>query len=130
MTAAAEARVSHHPADEVAKTIVLHDGAEYLIAAIPASERLDLHKLRELLGTSRALRLANEEADRARLPDPRGRGDPPFGPMVPAAEVIDSALLRHERIVCAGGDHRHSLLLDPHDVVRITAARTAEICED
>jgi hypothetical protein len=60
MSAAAEARVAHVPPDHVAKTVVLHDGSAYVIAAIPASERLDLHKLRELLGATRQLRLANE----------------------------------------------------------------------
>src|SRR3979411_2795384 len=56
MSAAAEARVAHRPPDEVAKTVVLHDGVAYVIAAIPASRRLDLHKLRELLGATRQLR--------------------------------------------------------------------------
>src|ERR1019366_10607319 len=55
MSAAAEARVAHLPADQVAKTIVLHDGKAYVIAAIPASARLDLAKLRELLGATRQL---------------------------------------------------------------------------
>jgi Ala-tRNA(Pro) deacylase len=61
MSAAAEARVAHLPPDQVAKTVVLHDGSAYVIAAIPASERLDLHKLRELLGATRQLRLASED---------------------------------------------------------------------
>jgi prolyl-tRNA editing enzyme YbaK/EbsC (Cys-tRNA(Pro) deacylase) len=49
--------------------------------------------------------------------------------MVPAAEVIDSALVAQERILCPAGDHRHSVLVDPRDIVRITAAGTADICE-
>jgi len=60
MSAAAEARVAHVPPDQVAKTVVLHDGIVYVIAAIPADERLDLGKLRDLLGSTRALRLASE----------------------------------------------------------------------
>ena len=60
ISAAAEARVAHTPPDQVAKTIVLHDRSAYVIAAIPASYRLDLHKLRELLGATRQLRLAGE----------------------------------------------------------------------
>lgn len=50
--------------------------------------------------------------------------------MGPRTEVIDSALLEKERILCPAGDHRHSVLIDPREVVRIAAARTADICED
>jgi prolyl-tRNA editing enzyme YbaK/EbsC (Cys-tRNA(Pro) deacylase) len=49
--------------------------------------------------------------------------------MVPAAEVIDRALLDRPRVICSAGDHRHSVLLDPNDVVRVTAARVADICQ-
>jgi len=130
MSAAAEARTTYHPPDQVAKTIVLHDGSSYVIAAIPASERLDLHKLRELLGATRALRLADEAEIAREFPTAEVGALPPFGPMVPAAEVIDRQLLEPRRILCAAGDHRHSVLVDPRDVVRITAATTADICQD
>jgi hypothetical protein len=46
MSAAAEARVAHLPPDQVAKTVLLHDGSAYVLAAIPASARLDLNNLR------------------------------------------------------------------------------------
>ena len=51
---------------------------------------------------------------------------PPLGPMVAAAEVLDRALLEPERIP---GDNRHSVFVDPRDVVRITA-QLADICQD
>jgi Ala-tRNA(Pro) deacylase len=130
MSAAAEARVAHVPPDQVAKTVVLHDGRAYVIAAIPASERLDLHKLRELLGATRELRLANEDEIARDFPSLEVGAVPPFGPMVPAAEVIDRALLEQQQILCSAGDHGHSVLVDPRAVVRITAAKTADICQD
>ncbi len=131
MSAAAEARTTHHPPDQVAKTIVLHDGNVYVIAAIPATERLDLHKLRQLLGRSRrGLRMATETEMARDFPALEVGATPPFGPMVPAAEVIDVRLMDYSRILCSAGDHQHSVLIDPLDVVRITAARTADICQD
>lgn len=128
-SAGAEAAATSVPSERVCKTIVLHDGAAYVIAAIPASERLDVRRLRDLLGASRSLRLADEDEIRRDFPSVEVGAVPPFGPMVPAAEVIDAALLAHDEVLCAAGDHRHSVLLDPRDVVRITAARTADICE-
>lgn len=130
ISAAAEARAAELPPDQVAKTIVLHDGEAYLIAAVPASGRLELHKLRELLGAHRHLRLATEAEIANDFPTLEVGAVPPFGPMVPAAEVIDRTLLGPERILCPAGDHRHSVLVDPREVVRITAATVADICED
>jgi Ala-tRNA(Pro) deacylase len=130
MRAAAEASATGQPPDHVAKTIVLHDSKAYVIAAIPASARLDLHKLRSLLGASRQLQLASEDQIARDFPSLEVGAAPPFGPMVPTAEVIDPSLLTHVRILCPAGDHRHSVLLDPREVVRITAAQTADICQD
>jgi prolyl-tRNA editing enzyme YbaK/EbsC (Cys-tRNA(Pro) deacylase) len=130
MSASAEARVADQPPEGVAKTIVLHDGTAYVIAAISAADRLDLHKLRELLGASRQLRLASENEIERDFPSLEVGAMPPFGPMVAGAEVIDKALAARQQILCAAGDHRHSVLVDPSDVVRITAAKVAEICED
>jgi Cys-tRNA(Pro)/Cys-tRNA(Cys) deacylase len=130
MSAAAEARVTHFRPGEVAKTIVLYDGRGYVIVAIPSSERLDLRKLRTVLGASRQLQLAGEHEIARAFPMFDVGAVPPFGPIVPAAEVLDAALLRNERILCPAGDHRHSVLVDPRDVVRVTGARTADICQD
>ena len=130
MSAAAEARTMHQSPDQVAKTIILHDGSAYVIAAIPASERLDMRKLREVVGATRRLRLADEEEIAREFPTLEVGAVPPFGPMVPAAEVIDRALVDQPRILCPAGDHRHSVRVDPRDVIRITGASTAHICQD
>lgn len=130
LSAVAEGRAANFSPDQVAKTIVLHDGAAYVIAAIPASDRLDLHKLRDLLGATRHLRMASEEEIEHDFPSFETGAVPPFGPIMPAAEVIDSALMPQRRILCPAGDHRHSVLVDPHEIVRITSATVADICQD
>ncbi len=129
-TAGAEARAAGVEPDHAAKTVVLREGKEYRLAVIPASERLDLHKLRELLGVGSELRLASEQEMQADLADFEVGAVPPLGPMVPAAEVVDRRLLEHRRILCTGGDHRHSVLMDPRDLVRLSDAKAADICED
>ena len=130
MSAGVEAHLAHRSPETVSKTIVLHDGSIYVIAAIPATDRLDLGKLRRLLGATRQLRLASEAEIARDFPSLEVGAVPPFGPMVPAAEVIDSALVGQPQILCPAGDHRHSVLVDPREVVRITAAKVADICED
>ncbi len=130
MSAVAEGSASNLSPDQVAKTVVLHDGAAYVIAAIPASDRLDLHKLRDLLGATRHLRLASEEEIEHDFPSFETGAIPPFGPIMPAAEVIDSALMPQRQILCPAGDHQHSVLVDPHEIARITSATVADICQD
>lgn len=128
-SAVAEAHVAAVPANHVAKTVMLHDGGVYVVAAVSADTRLDLHKLRELLGATGTLRLATEQEIGRDFPTLEVGAVPPFGPSVPAAEVIDSALVAQERILCPAGDHHHSVLIDPREVVRITDAWTADISE-
>ena len=112
MSAVAEARAAERPPGQVAKTVVLHDGSSYLIAAIPAAERLDLHKLRELLGATGQLRLASEDEIAREFPTLEVGAVPAFGPVSPAVEVIDRNLLGQQRILCPAGDHRHSVTAD------------------
>src|SRR5215210_816494 len=68
-SARGEARAMNYPAEQVAKTLVLRDGAgAYRLAVVPGSHRLDLDKVRALFDGSSALRLATEDEMRADLP--------------------------------------------------------------
>src|SRR5215208_7183359 len=104
-SAAQEAKAAGVPPDHAAKTMVLRAGEEYRLAVIPASHRLDLHKARD------ALEAGFASFDVGAVP--------PLGPVLPAPEALDERLLEHDRILCSGGDHRHSVLLDPRDLARL-----------
>ena len=127
-TAAAEARAAGMPPADVAKTVVLRDQEGVRLAVIPASHRLDLHKVKRELG-SKGLRLVTEQEMAAEFADFEVGAVPPFGPMFHALELVDERLLDHDRILCGGGDHEHGVLVDPHDVVRAGQARVADICD-
>ena len=99
------------------------------MAVIPATHRLDLARVRELLGCSSHLRLATEAELEADFPMFDVGAMPPLGPMMPMPEIFDVHLLYHDRIVCAGGDHKHSLRMDPRDLLRVCEPRVASICE-
>jgi Ala-tRNA(Pro) deacylase len=129
-TAVAEARATDALPAETAKTVVLHAGERHLLAVVPASERVDLGKLRSFLGAGKELRLASEAEIAQDFPRFEVGAVPPLGPVAPAAEVVDRRLLEADTIVCAGGDHRHAVALDPRDLVRTTAAKVADISED
>ncbi|HWM11463.1 MAG TPA: YbaK/EbsC family protein [Solirubrobacteraceae bacterium] len=128
-SAAAEARASGAELREAAKTLALHDHDGYRMAVIPATHRLDVHRARELLGASSHLRLATEAELERDFPMFDVGAMPPLGPMMPMPEIIDVHLLYHDHVLCAGGDHRHSLRLDPRDLLRVCEPRVAAICE-
>ena len=129
-TALADARTTGTNPSEEAKTMLLRADGGYRVAVIPASERLDLRKVRDLLGEQRPLRLATEAEMRDDFPQFEVGAVPPIGPALPALEVLDRRLLDCDRIVCAGGDHRHSLKLDPRDVLVLANPHVADVCED
>lgn len=118
-----------HP-DQVAKTMVLRDGDDYRIVAIPASRRLDLAKARDALHASSHLRLATEDEMEVDLRRFDVGAAPPIGPLLSAPEVLDRHLLGRERILCAAGDHRHSVLIEPDQLVRVADAQVADLCDE
>jgi Ala-tRNA(Pro) deacylase len=129
-TAAAEARAAGVGPDDAAKDVVLRAGDAYVLAVIPASERLDFQKARRLLDGEQRPRLATEDEIAVDFPEFELGALPPFGPIHDIPEIVDRRLLDHDRVLCAGGDHRHSLRIDPNEIVRLANARVADLCQE
>lgn len=129
-TAAAEARASGIEPEEAAKEVMLRRGEEYVLAVIPASERLDPKKAAELLSEGDEPRLATEEEMGEDFAQFELGALPPFGPVLEVEQIVDLRLLDHERVLCSGGDHRHSVKLDPKEMVRLAGAQVGDLVED
>jgi prolyl-tRNA editing enzyme YbaK/EbsC (Cys-tRNA(Pro) deacylase) len=115
----ADAQEAHLPAEQTAKTVLLHTPGGYRFALIPACDRLDLHKA--AADTSCARRPRRKW--RPTFPPARS-ARPADGPDTPA-ELIDVQPLAYGHVLCAAGDHKHSLLLDPADIARVSGAERA-----
>jgi Ala-tRNA(Pro) deacylase len=127
-SAAAEARATEADPEATAKIVALRDRDAYRLAVVPASERLDVRRLREVLGATHHLRLASERELERDFPAFEVGAMPPFV-TAQLPEVVDLRLLRHDRIVCAAGEHRRSVRMDVLDLLRIMEPRVADICE-
>lgn len=113
---------------EVAKTIVVAGPNGFVRTILPAGERLDLHRLAQVLGTGRELRLASEEELADAYPMFELGAIPPFaGPC--DRTVVDRRLAGRDWIVIDAGSHERSVRLRTRDVVRLAAAQIADICE-
>lgn len=129
-TAAAEARASGIGPEDAAKDVLLRRDGEYLLAVIPASERLDLKKASSLLAEEGKLRLATEEEIAADFLQFEVGALPPFGPLLEVEQIVDRRLLDHDRVLCSGGDHRHSVKVDPNEMVRLAGAKVGDLSQD
>jgi Ala-tRNA(Pro) deacylase len=128
-TAEAEA-LGLEPAD-VAKTLVVKTPDGYMRAVIPASQRLDLHKLRELSGGGRhRVHLATEDDLRRDFREFELGAVPPVGGARRDAVVVDERVAGRETIVLEAGTHDESVRVSPAELVRTAGASVADICED
>jgi Ala-tRNA(Pro) deacylase len=107
----------------------VRDDAGYVLAVLPASELVDLHKLRGLASRPQ-LRLATEEELATDFPAFEVGALPPFGKLFGCPQFIDLGLLAAGRILCNGGDHRHSIVLDAHDLRHISGAGIGDLVSE
>ena len=115
----------------VAKTLVVTSPEGYVRAVLPASERLDLPKVRALLGgSSKAVRLATED-DLARDYSEFELGAvPPVGGARSDRVLVDRRLAEGEWLVFEAGSHEESVRVRTADLLGLTQAQLADICEE
>ena len=128
-TAGEEARAIGVPPEQVAKTIVLASDEGYVRAVLPASQHLNLHKVRQLLGNKHA-RLASEHELVLAYPMYELGAVPPFG--VPAGNRVlcDRRLAQQGSVVLEAGSHNESLRMRTSDLLALTQAEVADIAAD
>lgn len=104
------ANAAHVPEDHIAKGVLLKDGWGYVLAAIPASEWVDLRRLQAELGRDLAM-APEKEIDRL-FRDCAPGAVPPLGEAYGLEMVLDESLGRLSSIYFEGGDHEHLVRLD------------------
>lgn len=112
---------------EVAKTIVLRTDDGYVRAVVPASDRIDLHKIRELVGRGEHARLATEAELSAAYPTFELGAVPPFGGPAGDRVIVDRRLAEHDAVVLEPGTHAESVKLHVPDLLRLSGAEVADI---
>ena len=115
--------------NEVAKTVVLTAGSGNVRVLLPASERIDMHKLRDLLDAGKELHLLNEEALRRDYPEFELGAVPPVGGREDAV-VVDSRVAELDQVVFEAGAHDSSVRVRSADLVSLANVRIADVCAD
>lgn len=113
--------------DAVAKTLVVTTGTENVRVLVPASERVDMHKLRDLLDAGKELHLLTEEALGADYPEFDLGAVPPLGGRHDGV-VLDRRLAGLDDVVFEAGAHDSSARVKTADLVALAGARVADVC--
>lgn len=103
-TALGTARTAHVDPAELAKAVVLKDQIGPLLAVVPASERLDLDRLRETLRRPGLDFLPEEQLDALFFDCDKG-AIPPLGPDYRVPTVVDMRLRDADNVYFEAGDH-------------------------
>lgn len=125
-----EAKALGVAAEEVAKTLVLATPSGNVRAVLPASERLDLHKVSDLLeAPHKQVHLASEDDLARDYADFALGAVPPFGGQKDQV-IVDSRLTERDSVVLEAGTHEQSVRLKAADLLRLTKARVADISKE
>ena len=126
-SAGAEARAVGAVASHVAKTLVIktHNGDDVLAVA-PASDRIDIHKLRDLLNDNHA-RLATEEELSRDYPQFELGAVPPLGELFGATVILDQRLEQADEILFAAGSHSDSIKMSGEDFLKLVHPHVADL---
>jgi Ala-tRNA(Pro) deacylase len=119
----------HVSGHHVAKTVLLRvgDGPDYVVAVLPASQHVDLEKLRVALGVD-FVELASETEVAERCPDCEIGALPPFGSHYGMKTVVDQTLVADEDIVFEGITHAEAIKMKYHDFDQLEHPTVATVC--
>ena len=116
-TSLQEARELGVTAEAVLKTVALRSAGKYVLAVVPASRRLELRLVRELLEDP-AARLASEAELQADFPGYELGALPPLGSLLGVPMLVDPEVLDHEVVVFAAGTETESVRVAAAELFR------------
>jgi Ala-tRNA(Pro) deacylase len=128
--AADEAQALGLPPSAVAKTLVLAAPGGYVRAVLPASERLDLRKVREHVEGGKSIHLASEDELARDYSDFELGAVPPFGGPSRDRVLVDVRLAEQHAVVLEAGSHEQSVRLETADLLKLTEAEVVDICKE
>ena len=113
-TAAEVASSAHVAGRDFAKTIVVRIDDSFALVVLPASRRLVLADLRELLQNP-LVRLASEAEMRGLFPDCELGAMPPFGNLYGLPVYVAESIVNQTEIAFNAGTHTEAIMMDYAD---------------
>jgi Ala-tRNA(Pro) deacylase len=117
-TAQGVAALAHVSGKKLAKTVIVKIDGVLAMAVIPASDHVDLDRLRTITG-AQSVELATEREFKDAFPDCETGAMPPFGNLYDMSVYADESLGAHEEITFSAGTHRELVRMPWEDLVRL-----------
>lgn len=107
------AESAHISGEQLAKPVLLGDDDSYLLAVIPATHRLELDRLNQVL--ARSLEMIEEDEMEAMFGDCERGAIPAVGEAYGLDTVLDAALAHQPDVYFDSGDHKHLIHMRGED---------------
>ena len=127
-TAQEAAAMAHIPGKELAKTVIVKLDGKFAMAVLPASYHIEMDRLAELAGASKA-ELASEEEFSSLFPDCDTGAMPPFGNLYGLDTYVAESLTDDEEIAFAAGTHRELIKMPYADFERLVKPSVLKFSE-
>jgi Ala-tRNA(Pro) deacylase len=127
-TAQRVAEELHVPGREVAKPVLLRTAEGYIMAVVPATHRIDLERLREMLNEAYIDVASEAEMDRL-FPDCEPGAMTPFGSLYHVPTVVDDTLAEDDQIVFEAQSHEDAIRMSYRDYEAIEKPRHGRFVE-
>jgi Ala-tRNA(Pro) deacylase len=120
------AALAHVSGKKLAKTVIVKVDGILAMAVVPASEHVDLNRLKRLTGGD-CLGIASESEFQNAFPDCELGAMPPFGNLYDMSVYADASLAENEEITFSAGTHRELVRMNWEDMLRLVNPTIAEL---
>lgn len=117
-TAEEIAASAHIPGKNLAKTVMVKIDGKLAMTVLPATEKVDLDRLREVTGARKAI-LAAEDDFKGRFPGYEIGAMPPFGHLFGMDIFVSASLAEDREIAFNAGTHTDLVLMSYADFARL-----------
>jgi Ala-tRNA(Pro) deacylase len=118
------AAIEHVPGRTVIKSVVVRADGQFVVCALPACYRIDLHELRSQL-QAEDVRLVDESKLADLFPDCELGAEPPVGSLYGMTTLMDESLIADDRVTFAAGSHDAAVTMRLSDYRRLAQPEVA-----
>ncbi|MCL4812646.1 MAG: YbaK/EbsC family protein [Vicinamibacteraceae bacterium] len=126
-TAQEVAASTHVPGKDMAKTVVVKVDGRLALAVLPAAERVDVVRLKDIAHASNVT-IALEQDFRAAFPECELGAMPPFGNLYGVPVYVDTHLAEDDRIAFNAGTHTDVMRVAYKDFEKLVHPTVAPLC--
>jgi len=112
------AHAEHASGHQVIKPVLIEADGQFVVCALPASQRIDLAQLRLELGADE-MHVADEQTLREVFDDCELGAEPPIGAIFGLPTVMDDSLFGQREVVFQTGSHDEAVRMTLSDYRRI-----------